>query len=252
MSVKVLIAVARTLGLLGVFGLALFDSSLLFVVPGINDFVLISFVASKASWGWAVVGVVAATVGSVIGGLATYNMSRRGGTELLRKRLPKSLQERVLQWTGRGGALPVGISAVLPPPFPYAPFVIAAGVMDVRRGQVGASIGIGRGIRYSLEAVLAMMIGRKLLAHFNALYWDAFKDVAILALFVLAVWSIMRLGLPHRRDDGKADVGFTLFNPRACEAAANAAVNARTAARAVDGGGNRPTPVPTSGGEERE
>ncbi|HVB39664.1 MAG TPA: hypothetical protein VNE83_02105, partial [Terriglobales bacterium] len=57
---------ARSMGLVGVFALTLFDGSLLWLLPGINDIVLISFVVAKHTLGWAVAAVLLATVGSIL------------------------------------------------------------------------------------------------------------------------------------------------------------------------------------------
>lgn len=196
-KLKVLIALAQSLGLAGVFGLAFFDSSLLFALPGINDLVLILFVASKASWEWAVSSALLATMGSVLGARLTYRLGNKSGGELLKRRLPEALRGRVLRWTQRYGALPVGVAAVLPPPFPYAPFVISAGVIDVPRNRFSISVGIGRGIRYFVEAELAMLLGRRLVRHLDAIYWNALKGVAIGIAVLVALWLLFRF--LHRR-----------------------------------------------------
>ena len=151
---------AKTMGLLGVFALTLFDGSLLWLLPGINDIALISFIVAKQTIAWAVVAVLVATVGSVLGAIASYRIGRRGGGELLRKRFPPKLLCRIEAWTDKLGAVPVGIAAVLPPPFPYAPFVFSAGVMNVPIARFRFSVALGRGLRYALDGVLAIYLGR--------------------------------------------------------------------------------------------
>lgn len=190
---KLLIGLAHTLGLLGVAILAFFDSSLLWALPGINDIVLISFVASKGSWIWAVIAVSAATTGSVMGALMTYRIGHRGGRELLYRRFPSGLLQRVLLWTNRFGALPVGLAAMLPPPCPYAPFVISAGVIQVPRGRFAASVATGRGIRYLLEAELAMEFGRHVLSHLHSFYWTALKGSALMLVGGVAAFAGYRV-----------------------------------------------------------
>ncbi len=192
-TLKVLLSLAHTLGLAGVFGLAFFDSSLLFALPGINDFVLISFVISKDEWIWAVLAAVAATAGSVFGARLTYRIAHRSGAEQLKKRVPAAFRERILGWTARYGALPVGIAALLPPPFPYAPFVLSAGVVDVPSRRFSRSVAIGRGIRYLLEAVLAEEIGRRLLHHTRSYYIIALKDLGLALLVLLSLWLLHRM-----------------------------------------------------------
>ncbi|MGH9466257.1 MAG: YqaA family protein [Terriglobales bacterium] len=189
---------ARSMGLVGLFALTLFDGSLLWLLPGINDLVLISFVIAKHSIGWAVLAVLVATCGSILGAMASYRIGHRGGADLLRKRFPPKLLVRVDNWTHRLGAIPVGVAAVMPPPFPYAPFVFSAGVMKVPPARFRFSVGLGRGVRYSLEAVLAMYIGRHLLRQLNSIYWAALEPGLILIAVALLVWGIYRLQFSHR------------------------------------------------------
>ncbi|MGH9413105.1 MAG: YqaA family protein [Terriglobales bacterium] len=189
---------ARTWGLVGVFGLTLFDGSLLWLLPGINDIVVISFVVAKHSLGWAVLAVLVATGGSILGAMASYRIGHRGGAEILRKRFPPKLLTRVEAWTNRMGAIPVGVAAIMPPPFPYAPFVISAGVMNVPKARFRISVGLGRGIRYSLEAVLALYLGHHLLHRLDSFYWAALEPALILLAVALTVWGIYRLQFSHR------------------------------------------------------
>ncbi len=196
-AIRILVVLARTLGIVGVFGLAFFDSSLLFAFPGANDLALISFVAAKASWGWAVLAAVLATSGSIMGALVTFRLGRKGGAELLRRRVPEVLRERLITWTRRFGALPVGLAAVLPPPFPYAPFVISAGVMDVPRPRFVLAVAVGRGVRYSLEVALAMVLGRRFTRHMSVVYWTALKILGLLVVVALLTLLVLRLLNPR-------------------------------------------------------
>jgi len=196
-TIRILVVLARTLGIVGVFGLAFFDSSLLFAFPGANDLALISFVAAKASWAWAVLAASLATSGSILGALVTFRLGRRGGAELLRRRVPEVLRERLITWTRRYGALPVGLAAILPPPFPYAPFVISAGVMDVPRRRFVLSVAVGRGVRYSLEVALALVLGRRFTRHMEVVYWAALKVLGVLVVIALLTWLVLRLRTPR-------------------------------------------------------
>lgn len=193
-------ALARSMGLVGVFALTLFDGSLLWLLPGINDIVVISFVIAKRTLGWSAVVVAVATLGSILGAMASYRIGHRGGGEILRKRFPPALLQRVEAWTNRLGAIPVGVAAVLPPPFPYAPFVFSAGLMKVPAGRFRLSVAVGRGVRYSLDAALALYLGRHLLNHLNRFYWAALEPALIVAAVILLVWGVFRLQAAGRSD----------------------------------------------------
>ncbi len=196
--IRVLLALARTLGLAGVFGFALLDSSLLFALPGLNDLVLISFVIAKNDWLWGVAAALLATLGSVLGARLTYNVGRRGGGSWLRSRLSGSWQRRILHWTERYGSLPVGMAAVMPPPCPYAPFVISAGILSIPKRRFSLSIALGRGARYLIEAWLAMAFGRRLLRHWQGDYLAAFKIFALALGFLVFGWLLYRLVFNHQ------------------------------------------------------
>jgi hypothetical protein len=86
----------------------------------------------------------------------------------------------------------VGLAAMLPPPCPYAPFVISAGVIQVPRSRFATSVGVGRGIRYLLEAELAMEFGRHVLAHLHSFYWSALKGSALVLVALVAGWALYR------------------------------------------------------------
>lgn len=184
---------ARSMGLVGVFALTLFDGSLLWLLPGINDIVLISFVVAKHTVGWAVAAVILATTGSILGAMASYRIGKRGGGEILRRRFPPGLLRRVEAWTNRLGAIPVGVAAVMPPPFPYAPFVFSAGIMKVPVNRFRFSVAVGRGLRYTLDAALALYLGRHLLNHLHSFYWAALEPTIIVIAVALLIWGLFRL-----------------------------------------------------------
>lgn len=192
---------ARSMGLVGVFALTLFDGSLLWLLPGINDIVVISFVIAKRTVVWAAVAVLVATTGSMLGAMASYRIGHRGGGELLRKRFPPALLRRVEGWTHRFGAIPVGVAAVMPPPFPYAPFVFSAGIMKVPVNRFRIFVAAGRGVRYALDAVLALYLGHHLLNHLHRFYWAALEPTLIVIAIALLVWGIFRLQFAHRDAD---------------------------------------------------
>lgn len=191
-------ALAKSLGLVGVFALTLFDGSLLWLLPGINDVALISLVIAKRTVAWALLTVLVATAGSMLGAMASYRIGHRGGAELLRKRFPPALLIRVEAWTNRLGAIPVGVAAVMPPPFPYAPFVFSAGVLKVPVNRFRFSVAVGRGVRYALDAALALYLGRHLINHLQNFYWAALEPALIVAAIGLLIWGIFRLQFANR------------------------------------------------------
>jgi len=79
------------------------------------------------------------------------------------------------------------VPALLPPPVPMVPFVLAAGALNYPRRQFLLAITAGRAIRYTLLAMLASIYGRHILRfirHYQQPVLWAF--IALLALSALA------------------------------------------------------------------
>ena len=163
----------------GLILIGLADNS---VVPltGSMD-VLTIYLAASHRQAWPYYAFMA-TLGAVAGGYITYALARKGGKETLEhkfsKRRADKLCERFKKW-GFGG---VFIPALLPPPFPLVPFLIAAGAMQYSRRKFLLALSLGRAIRYSILAALGVHYGKPILGFFRH-----YNKMAILVLVGLAV-----------------------------------------------------------------
>lgn len=147
-------------GGLGLFFVSLVDSSVVpLPIPGSTDLLLIFMVARRAN---AYLMVLIAVLGSIVGGYFTWGAGVKGGKEMLRKRLSQRKAERVSGWVERHGILAVAAAALLPPPIPTMPFVLASGAVGVSRGRFLAAYAVARGVRYSLVAWAGVVYGRRL------------------------------------------------------------------------------------------
>jgi membrane protein YqaA with SNARE-associated domain len=108
-----------------------------------------------------------ATIGSVLGGFVTYRLARKGGQEALEKKLPKRRVEKALKTFERWGFAAIVVPALLPPPLPLVPFLIAAGAMQYSLSKFLTALTIGRLIRYTIVAFLAATYGRQILSLFS-------------------------------------------------------------------------------------
>jgi membrane protein DedA with SNARE-associated domain len=61
----------------------------------------------------------------------------------------------------------VAVPAVLPPPFPIVPFLLAAGALQYSRQRFLAALTLGRTARYTILAYLGVLYGRHFLRFFN-------------------------------------------------------------------------------------
>jgi membrane protein YqaA with SNARE-associated domain len=124
-----------------------------------------------------------ATAGSVLGAFLTFRLARKGGKEALAKRFSKQRVDRVLKTFERWGFAAVAVPALLPPPFPLVPFVIAAGAMQYSAPKFLMAMTIGRFVRYALLAFLGATYGRQILSLFTQ---HAYAAVAVGIVIVLA------------------------------------------------------------------
>ena len=81
------------------------------------------------------------------------------------------------------GALALIVPALLPPPAPFKIFVLLGGVAKIPLKTFITAIGIGRGVRYFGEGMLAVMYGKQALEYIH----ENSRTVGlVLAGFVLA------------------------------------------------------------------
>jgi membrane protein YqaA with SNARE-associated domain len=164
----------RRLGGWGLVLLGIADNS---VVPltGSMD-VLTIWLAARHREPWQYYALMA-TIGAVLGGYITYSLARKGGKEAMERRLSKRRAAKVYKRFERWGFGAIAIPAVLPPPFPFFPFLLAAGAMQYSRKKFLGALVLGRGVRYSIGAYLGVRYGNHILRFFSRYHKEA---VAIL------------------------------------------------------------------------
>lgn len=174
----------RHLGGIGLILLGLVDNSVI-PVTGSMD-VLTIWLAARHREPWPYYGLMA-TLGAVIGGYITYALARKGGQETMERKLSKKRTAQVTRAFERWGFSAVVIPALLPPPFPFLPFLLAAGAMQYSRKKFLAALVLGRGIRYFIEAYLGFHYGRHILRFFSQYYKSALAILIGLALIGTAL-----------------------------------------------------------------
>jgi len=152
-------------GTLGLFAVSVIDSSIIpLPVPGSTDLLLILLVAHRGS---PVLAAVAATAGSILGGYLTWATGAKGGEAALHRYLPRRFGRRLSKWVEKSGTVAVTVSALLPPPFPLMPLLLAAGALGVSRKRFLISFSMARTFRYALVAWLAATYGRAVVRAFR-------------------------------------------------------------------------------------
>jgi len=155
------------LGIFGLFLLSALDSSFL-VLPFGNDLLLIALVNSnRGSLVW--IGYVLASVlGSIVGVFVIDLLMRKTGEKGLEHFLsPEKIQKFKKKIEDKAG-ITVFVATVLPPPFPFTPVVMTASALQCPRGKLFGAVIVGRLVRFTTEAMLALYFGRKLIAYINS------------------------------------------------------------------------------------
>ena len=155
----------------GLILLGLADNSVI-PMPGSTDVVTILLAAHHRDM-WVYYAMMA-TAGAVLGGYLTYRMARKGGKETLEKRFSKKKTDKIYAIFARWGFAAVAIPALLPPPFPIVPMLLAAGAMQYPTRKFLAALAVGRGIRYTFLAYLGAHYGRHIVKFFARYYWPVF------------------------------------------------------------------------------
>lgn len=172
----------RHLGALGLFFLAIVDSSPLPTFCG-PDVLVVVLVAARRN-PWYEYPIVAAA-GSVIGAYLTYRLARNAGEAYLVKRIGKSGVARFLDLFKQNGTVALMASSAVPFPFPTSMVFAASGASGYPLPKYLAIVFLSRGFRYTAVALLADRYGRHLARVFlhPGQYWPWF--VVLFAITLL-------------------------------------------------------------------
>src|SRR5437899_3093209 len=114
---------------IGVVVLAALDSTLFFSLPFGIDAAVIMLSARDHELAWMI--VLLAVMGSVAGAALTFWMGVVIGEKGLERYIAPKRLEQVRRRVRETGAIALAILDLIPPPFPFTPFVLAAGALEV-------------------------------------------------------------------------------------------------------------------------
>jgi undecaprenyl-diphosphatase len=200
--VEIIEPFAASLGGPGLALLAFLDSSFL-SFPEVPDVLIVLSVTRHPSR-WLYYASMT-TIGSVVGCYVLYAVAKKGGEAFVKRRVKARTFERSLEIVRRYGLLAVVVPSILPPPAPFKIFVILAGLSGIGSGAFIGAIIIGRGLRYGIEALLALWYGEAAMRYINehlarVSIWLAIA-VAILGL-AFVPWRTMPRRKRLERDSG--------------------------------------------------
>ena len=178
----------RRMGGPGLVLLGIADNS---VIPltGSMD-VLTIWLAARHQEPWPYYALMA-TLGAIIGGYITYALARKGGKETMERKLSKKRADQFSNAFARWGFAAVAVPALMPPPFPFVPFLLAAGAMQYSPRKFLGALTLGRGVRYTIAAGLGFHYGRHILRFFSQYYKPALAILIGLAV-IGAILSLIQ------------------------------------------------------------
>ena len=165
----------------GLILLGALDASLFVFIPFGTDAVVIYVSARNRELFWLYPLLV--TAGSVVGAAVTYAIGAKLGDEGLGRFVSSRHLERFRARMKDVGSLTMGLSALLPPPFPLTAFILTSGALKVPMTRFLTVFAVARLFRFGIAALLARRFGTSLL---RILESEAVQRVAI-GLVVVAI-----------------------------------------------------------------
>ena len=186
-------ALLKPLGAWGVFAIAGIDSAFLGMPL---DAVVATYVYSNPKR--FLLYVIMASAGSAIGSLVLYFIGYKGGEVFLERKMPKAKFEKIRASFDRHEFWALMFPAMMPPPFPFKVFVLAAAVFEMRLEHFLLAIFSGRFVRFLILAILTIKFGpqaidivRRVFLHHMPLV----LGVVLAILIGLLIWRRKKRGV---------------------------------------------------------
>jgi membrane protein YqaA with SNARE-associated domain len=181
-------AMFRHLGALGLFFLAILDSSPLPTFGGPD--ILITILAATHRNPWYEYAAVA-TAGSVIGACLTFRIARKAGSAYLNSKFGNGKVSALLKLFKKWGTGTLVASTAIPFPFPTSLFFAAAGASNYRMSKFLAIVTTCRAARYGAIAIVADRYGR----HFVRMLRHPTQSWGWLLLFTAVIFGLIAGGI---------------------------------------------------------
>ena len=178
----------RHLGALGLFSLAILDSSPVPTFGGPDILLAILVGTHRDPWYEY---AAAASVGSTIGAYITFRLARKAGEAYLESKFGHARVASSLALFKKWGTGTLVASAAIPFPFPTSLVFAAAGASEYHMGKYLAVVAVSRGVRYSAIAVIADLFGR----HFVRVFLHPTQYWGWLLLFTAIIFALIGGGI---------------------------------------------------------
>lgn len=181
------------LGGVGLILLGIVDSSVIPVPGSVDAMTIILSAHEKTLW---IYYAAMATIGSVVGAYFTFRLARTQGEKAMSKRFSVRTIKKVNGIFEKYGFSAIAVPALLPPPMPMVPFVIAAGTMKYPAQKFVLAMTLGRSIRYTIFAYLGATYGRQIFAVVVAHGWTFLYILIGLSVLAFFIWFF---GFRHKK-----------------------------------------------------
>lgn len=187
----------------GILAMGILDASMVFFLPLGIDFVVIVMTARKPELFWLY--ALLATLGSLIGAAGTFWIGKKAGEKGLSRFVRPRRLARVKARVNRGAVVVAGL-ALIPPPFPFTPFVLAGGALGMRPWSFFSALGIARALRFGVEAALAYRYGSQILRWMKT---PTFQAVVGVLIALAVIGTIVSAVMVYRGSKGAARAAAT-------------------------------------------
>ncbi len=194
-------------GLAGLVLISTVDSSFVpLPIPGVTDILVILYAANKTN---VFLLIFLATLGSALGGFLSHWAAQAGGMAFLKKHVSARYLKPIQRWVENHAILSVAVPAILPPPVPLSPFVLAAGAVKMNRKKFMTAFTLSRFARHTIAAWLGIRYGREVLHLWNQ--FSARWAVTILIVFwsvtilftAIGIWKLVQTSRRMKDQRGK-------------------------------------------------
>ena len=177
----------QPLGSWGVFAIAAVDGSLLGMPL---DPVVAGYVYQSPHR--LLLYVIMASAGSAAGSIVLYVIGYKGGEVLLRKRMSEQKFESMRRSFDRHEFWALMFPAMLPPPFPFKLFVLAAAAFEMNFAHFELAIFAGRFVRFLILSLLTIKFGPQVVGIMSHLVHQHLAALLIAVAVALAGYLLLR------------------------------------------------------------
>jgi membrane protein YqaA with SNARE-associated domain len=133
-----------------------------------------------------------ASAGSAVGSIVLYIIGYKGGEVLLRKRMSAQKFESMRRSFDRHEFWALMFPAILPPPFPFKLFVLAAAAFEMNFGHFELAIFAGRFVRFLILALLTIRFGPQVVGIMTHLVQQHLAALLIALAVIIGGYVLLR------------------------------------------------------------